>query len=288
MPLSRVRLIPAGHDRIYGNVAMFVSGLPLHPSEAARRDSAAVRGGQWVVAKIARELGINVTGGSSSVVDAWEVLRLAAATARAQLLGAASLAWKQPADELKVKDGVVSHPSGASAHYGELAKAAASTPSGTVQLKPASEWTADRQRRAAARRRRQEQRHGAVRHGRAAAGPAVRRDPPLPDDRRQRRRGRRRRDAEAARRRARGPARLLCRLDRGARGRRPQRLACAPGRRGARGRVAAAAGRRPRQRRDPRRARAARPRRRRERRRLRLLLARRGAAGRCARPVREP
>jgi isoquinoline 1-oxidoreductase beta subunit len=68
------------------------------------------------------------------------VLRLAAATARAQLLGAASLAWKQPANELKVKDGVVSHSTGASAHYGELAKAAASTPSGTVQLKPASEW----------------------------------------------------------------------------------------------------------------------------------------------------
>ena len=140
VPLSRVRLIPAGHDRIYGNVAMFVSGLPVHPAEAARRDSAAVRGGQWVVAKIARELGINVTGGSSTVVDAWEVLRLAAATARAQLLGAASLAWKQPANELKVKAGIVSHPTGASAHYGELAKAAASTPSGTVQLKPASEW----------------------------------------------------------------------------------------------------------------------------------------------------
>ncbi len=68
------------------------------------------------------------------------MLRLAAATARAQLLGAASLAWKQPANELKVKDGVVSHSTGASAHYGELAKAAASTPSGTVQLKPASEW----------------------------------------------------------------------------------------------------------------------------------------------------
>jgi len=139
VPLARVRLIPAGHDRIYGNVAMFVSALPVHPSEV-RRDSATVRGGQWVVAKIARELGITVTGGSSSVVDAWGVLRLAAATARAQLLGAASLAWKQPAGELKVENGVVSHASGAHAHYGELAKAAASTPSGTVQVKPRSDW----------------------------------------------------------------------------------------------------------------------------------------------------
>jgi len=139
--LARVRLIPAGHDRLYGNVAMFVSGLPLHPSDTEPgRETSLARSGQWVVAKVARELGINATGGSSSIVDAWEVLRFAAATARAQLLGAASLAWKQPASELRVQDGVVSHSSGASAHYGTLARQAAATPSGTVQLKPAAEW----------------------------------------------------------------------------------------------------------------------------------------------------
>ena len=40
------------------------------------------------------------------------LLRLAAATARAQLLGAASLRWKLPVAELDVDDGVVSHASG--------------------------------------------------------------------------------------------------------------------------------------------------------------------------------
>ena len=221
MPLSRVRLIPAGHDRIYGNVAMFVSGLPVHPSEA-RRESATVRGGQWVVAKIARELGITVTGGSSSVVDAWGVLRLAAATARAQLLGAASLDLEAAGERARRSRTASSAIRAApAAHYGELAKTAAATPSGTVRLKPPSEWKLIGSAAPRHRRRRQERRHGAVRHGRAAAGPAVRGDPPLPDDRRQRRRGRRRGDAEAARRRARRPARLLCRLDRGARGRRP-------------------------------------------------------------------
>src|SRR5262249_28666830 len=30
VPLARVRLVPAGHDAIYGNVAMFVGSLPLH------------------------------------------------------------------------------------------------------------------------------------------------------------------------------------------------------------------------------------------------------------------
>ena len=59
--------------------------IRARPSPATRRTPA--RAGQWVVAKVARELGINVTGGSSSVADAWDVLRLAAATARAQLVG---------------------------------------------------------------------------------------------------------------------------------------------------------------------------------------------------------
>ena len=141
VPLARVRLIPAGHDRLYGNVSMFVSALPLHPRETeAGHASDGARAGRWVVAKIARELGINATGGSSSVADAWDVLRLAAATARAQLLGAASLTWRQPAGELTVEDGVVSHPSGPKAHYGELARMAAATPKGDVRMKAPGEW----------------------------------------------------------------------------------------------------------------------------------------------------
>ncbi|MEO7055698.1 MAG: molybdopterin cofactor-binding domain-containing protein, partial [Caldimonas sp.] len=142
VPLARVHLVVAGQDRLYGNVAMFVGGLPLHPrdSEPGRQTNSA-RAGQWVVAKVARELGINATGGSSSVVDAWDVIRLAAATARARLVGAASLAWKQPASELSVREGLVSHPSGASSHYGELARMAAATPTGDVVLKPRASWS---------------------------------------------------------------------------------------------------------------------------------------------------
>ena len=64
------------------------------------------------------------------MADAWEVVRTAAATARASLLGAASLQWKLPVEELSVEEGVVSHPSGRSASYGELARFAAATPPG--------------------------------------------------------------------------------------------------------------------------------------------------------------
>jgi isoquinoline 1-oxidoreductase beta subunit len=139
MPLSRVHIEQAGTDTIYGNVAMLMAGLPFHPFELEDRPTK-VRAGEWVVSKLARELGINATGGSSSVADAWMVMRTAAATARASLLGAASLQWRLPVDELTVREGVVSHASGPSAHYGELARFAAATPPGTVRLKARKDW----------------------------------------------------------------------------------------------------------------------------------------------------
>jgi isoquinoline 1-oxidoreductase beta subunit len=141
VPLASVRLIPAGHDTLYGNVAMFVGSLPFHPRDSEPgAETGLVKSGHWIVGKVARELGINATGASSSVADAWDVLRWAAATARAQLVGAASLRWRLPAADLTVKDGVVSHPSGPRAHYGELAKEAVATPAGTVRLKDRSAW----------------------------------------------------------------------------------------------------------------------------------------------------
>lgn len=141
LPLARVQIEQAGADAIYGNVAALVASLPFHPLQAqATNPPLQVKLGQWMVGKFARELGINVTGGSSSVADAWDVLRLAAATARASLLGAASLQWKLPVSELVVSEGVISHPSGKSASYGELAKFAAATPPGVVALKDRKNW----------------------------------------------------------------------------------------------------------------------------------------------------
>ncbi|ROZ74280.1 xanthine dehydrogenase family protein molybdopterin-binding subunit [Ramlibacter sp. WS9] len=141
VPLSAVRIEQAGSDTIYGNVAMLVASLPFHPLEAENEDGfGRVKAGHWVVGKLARELGINATGGSSSVADAWEVVRMAAATARASLLGAASLQWRLPAEELTVKAGVISHPSGKSVGYGEMAKLASATPPGAVRLKDRKDW----------------------------------------------------------------------------------------------------------------------------------------------------
>ncbi len=142
IPLSRVRLEQAGADTIYGNVAMLMGGLPFHPSESKPgHEASKVKVGRWVVGKLARELGINATGGSSSVADAWEPVRMAAATARAGLLGAAAAKWQLPVQELRLASGVVSHHSGKSAHYGELAPSAAGLALGTVTPKDRKDWT---------------------------------------------------------------------------------------------------------------------------------------------------
>jgi isoquinoline 1-oxidoreductase beta subunit len=141
VPMSAVRLEQAVSDTIYGNVSMLLASLPFHPLEHENEDGfGRVVAGRWMVGKIARELGINATGGSSSVSDAWDVVRMAAATARASLLGAASLQWKLPVDELFVVEGMVTHPSGKSATYASMAKSAAATPPGSIRLKDRESW----------------------------------------------------------------------------------------------------------------------------------------------------
>ncbi len=72
-------------------------------------------------------LGGQITGGSTSVRDAWEPLRQAGATARTMLVGAAAEQWKVSASECTVQDGWVMHGSKKAA-YGKLATAAAKMP----------------------------------------------------------------------------------------------------------------------------------------------------------------
>jgi isoquinoline 1-oxidoreductase subunit beta len=143
VPLSAMRLEQAGADAIYGNVANLLGLMWFHPRTQEGEDGFArseFKVSRWVLSKAARELGINATGGSASVADAWTVVRQAAATARASLLGAASLQWRLPVEELVVKEGVISHPSGKRAGYGEMAKYAAATPPGAVRLKDRKDW----------------------------------------------------------------------------------------------------------------------------------------------------
>lgn len=72
--------------------------------------------------------GIQGTGGSSSLANSYLQMRQAGAAAKVMLVGAAAALWSVPASEITVKAGVVSHPSGKKASFGELAEAAQKQP----------------------------------------------------------------------------------------------------------------------------------------------------------------
>ena len=67
-----------------------------------------------------------IAGGSQSIRQGWEPLRMAGATARKMLLTAAANEWNVPVSELFVEKGTISHSgSDKSIGYGEIAKVAA-------------------------------------------------------------------------------------------------------------------------------------------------------------------
>ena len=70
--------------------------------------------------------GFQFTGGSNSVRAYWKPLRTAGASARQMLIEAAAQTWGVNPTEITTKAGVLSHPSGKSTKYGEMAGKAAS------------------------------------------------------------------------------------------------------------------------------------------------------------------
>jgi len=86
-------------------------------------------------------LGVQCTGGSTSVRDAWDTLRLAGAQLRTMLVSAAAQRWQVDAAACQAAQGVVHGPAGQRATYGELAAEAAKLPvPQQVALKPARDF----------------------------------------------------------------------------------------------------------------------------------------------------
>ncbi|MQA38930.1 xanthine dehydrogenase family protein molybdopterin-binding subunit [Rugamonas aquatica] len=131
VPLSAVRLVQATTDKIYGNIAMLKDGLPFHPDDDGSLKAAV----GWTVGKVARELGLIITGGSSSVKDAWQPMREAGAAARAMLVAAAARQWNARPQDCRTEDGQVIHADGRRLSYGALAVAAATAAPGEIRLK---------------------------------------------------------------------------------------------------------------------------------------------------------
>jgi isoquinoline 1-oxidoreductase subunit beta len=85
-------------------------------------------------------LGGQVTGGSTSVRDAWEKLRMAGAEARTRLIAAAAKQWGAPAQSCSISNGYVVFTT-RRASFGELVEAAAALPKPeNVQLKSRSDF----------------------------------------------------------------------------------------------------------------------------------------------------
>lgn len=87
-------------------------------------------------------LGGQITGGSTSVRDAWTKLREVGAATRVLLITAAANRWNVPLAQCTANDGVVTHTSGKRLSYGELAEAAAKLPAPkTLELKKPADFT---------------------------------------------------------------------------------------------------------------------------------------------------
>lgn len=122
---SRVRFEQAPVAPIYANATMIGDGVPVRPDDDG-----------WLAAimrltqtRLGETLGVQATGGSTSVRDAWEPMRRAGAAARAMLVQAAARRFGVPAAECTIDKGVVEHkPTGRRAGFGELALDAAAVP----------------------------------------------------------------------------------------------------------------------------------------------------------------
>jgi isoquinoline 1-oxidoreductase subunit beta len=90
---------------------------------------------------VAKFIGLQITGGSSTVPDAYEKMRVAGAAAREVLLLAAARQTGIARANLRTRDGAVITPDGRALSYASLATvAAAIAPPANVRLKPEADW----------------------------------------------------------------------------------------------------------------------------------------------------
>ncbi|MCC0037625.1 MAG: xanthine dehydrogenase family protein molybdopterin-binding subunit [Brucellaceae bacterium] len=136
--LDQVEVVHGPPGDAYANIAMLEDGLPFPQFD----DSVLAELARGSMAVVGKFLSLQVTGGSTSTVDAFEKMRLAGAAARETLKAAAASRLGVDAASLRTERGMVSDPaSGKSLSYGELAaEAAGLDPPGDIALRPSSEW----------------------------------------------------------------------------------------------------------------------------------------------------
>lgn len=136
--LSRVVVEHGPTAPAYANIATLEDGLPF-PQFDESTIAELARGGMAVAGKF---LALQVTGGSTSIVDAFDRMRRAGAVARETLKAAAAERLDVPRASLETSGGRITHPaSGRSLSYGDVAMAAAEIePVSDVEPKPRAAW----------------------------------------------------------------------------------------------------------------------------------------------------
>lgn len=120
---ASLRVEQAPIDPIYANATMVGDGVPFRPDDHGWLARLA-RHSQYKVGEL---LGVQATGGSTSVRDGWEVMRRAGAAAREMLIAAAAARWGVASGECLTALGVVRF-GNRSLRYAELIAEAARQP----------------------------------------------------------------------------------------------------------------------------------------------------------------
>lgn len=122
---SQLRTEYAAIDKLYGNVAAMSEGLPFRPDDQGML----ARSLRWVIHQTMRQMGIMMTGGSSSIKDLWLPLREAAAVTRATLVQAAARQWGVDPKSITVDKGRLTGPGGQTLRFGEVLPLLGASPS---------------------------------------------------------------------------------------------------------------------------------------------------------------
>jgi isoquinoline 1-oxidoreductase beta subunit len=131
-----VRVLHGPPAQAYYNSALMGASLPI----AEYSKTAFMQTVSEALGETNKLLGMQLTGGSTSMMDGYDRLRHAGATARETLKLAAADAFGIAASNLKTMNGRVYQPDGNSISYSDLAPAAAKLNPPSVELRPKSEW----------------------------------------------------------------------------------------------------------------------------------------------------
>ncbi len=135
--LSAIKVDPGPPDKAYWNGALAAEAAEFSVPAAG----AVQNGTEHVLGAVMKFIGLQITGGSSSVADGFDKLRAAGASARETLKLAASERLNVSVDRLRTENGKVIAPDGSEVAYTELAEAVAKLePVRDVALRSPEQW----------------------------------------------------------------------------------------------------------------------------------------------------